>query len=1055
MADRTLTVNGQPFTFNRDRFAGVRTMTSGHVYPSSQFKASNSTSYWSATATAGTDGTEWRLISNLANDGAFNFGTLMLADNTTASKVRVGKHRVEFDLTLNSGDINDDSNIGSDGFYLVTRDHDDDPSGSEISTTNLVSVGSNSIDVEVFDDGDDTFLPTIFLSARPDSVFDVTVSNLKVTHNYEEITVDRTAPSGVSTLTGGHVYPTIFNSSYSSNGVNFTKTDEETFSLVASNSSGNFNLAILRAENGIRRGKHRITCDVIVNSGSISSLVGYYSDPDNDPAAYNHAFFNFVEGSNVIDFEIFDDGDEFGPQLTLRINPESTCDISVTNFKITQNYEEITVDSSPSDRVGESRPLLSKVVGGASAAYSLRDLNDKQGNNKVVRVRRASDNHERDFLAKEVSNGTLKNWVNTQTVLPLDLQALTADGRTGSVIPAKAAYSLRNLSKNYTGNVVDVRRFTDGATNSYTADEITGGALTSFANESVKYLDSTGNTASNGRVTYNGYGHSLVSGSTAGASFSTTGGFNNTEKYSFTGGGDNGSFGHNWYLNNSFNVANIGSTGTNKTVTIEAYVKRTSGSSGDNLYFRPYAQQNTSNKVTVTGLVQDEWTFVKGTLIKDPSLETRHHIQIGGDTGVTFEVSNIKFYSENNDVTVSKWYDQSGNGNDALQPTAGSQPKIVSAGALLADGLTFDGSDDVLFTTSAISSTNIAIACVSKSGDNGTAGIISMLDGINDGHELLYLANKIRLATNNDDLNVTAAITNQNLYFANYDGSTQTLSVNGTASTASSNRTISVTQLAQIGQRRGGSSLVGSIEELIIYDSDQTANRTAIEANIGEAYSITGIPAYDNTVDGFVETWYDQSGNTNHAVQATAASQPKIVNAGSLVTLNNKPSLEFDGVDDSLFTTAFIPNHPLTLMAVSQLVDGNSLEGGIVSVTSNYDSYHALSANNSAFYFTTRSPNIAVALNLGATTDPLLITGIKKTASSAEGFKDGTSAGTLTGTTDNWTSNFLLIGALRFSGSNTNLHAQVFSSEIIVYNSDQSVNRPAIEANIKNQYEIS
>jgi hypothetical protein len=27
MADRTLTVNGQPFTFNRDRFAGVRTMT--------------------------------------------------------------------------------------------------------------------------------------------------------------------------------------------------------------------------------------------------------------------------------------------------------------------------------------------------------------------------------------------------------------------------------------------------------------------------------------------------------------------------------------------------------------------------------------------------------------------------------------------------------------------------------------------------------------------------------------------------------------------------------------------------------------------------------------------------------------------------------------------------------------------------------------------------------------------------------------------------------------------------------------------------------------------
>ena len=45
--------------------------------------------------------------------------------------------------------------------------------------------------------------------------------------------------------------------------------------------------------------------------------------------------------------------------------------------------------------------------------------------------------------------------------------------------------------------------------------------------------------------------------------------------------------------------------------------------------------------------------------------------------------------------------------------------------------------------------------------------------------------------------------------------------------------------------------------------------------------------------DGFVKTWYDQSvtneaGDTatgNHATQATAAKQPKIVSAGSLVTV--------------------------------------------------------------------------------------------------------------------------------------------------------------------------
>ena len=63
----------------------------------------------------------------------------------------------------------------------------------------------------------------------------------------------------------------------------------------------------------------------------------------------------------------------------------------------------------------------------------------------------------------------------------------------------------------------------------------------------------------------------------------------------------------------------------------------------------------------------------------------------------------------------------------------------------------------------------------------------------------------------------------------------------------------------------------GRIKEIIIYPSDQTDNRTALEANIGEVYGIYGIPAYDNTVNGFVETWYDQSGNGNHATQGTAA----------------------------------------------------------------------------------------------------------------------------------------------------------------------------------------
>jgi len=200
----------------------------------------------------------------------------------------------------------------------------------------------------------------------------------------------------------------------------------------------------------------------------------------------------------------------------------------------------------------------------------------------------------------------------------------------------------------------------------------------------------------------------------------------------------------------------------------------------------------------------------------------------------------VSFTGQTVDGFVETWYDQSGNSNDAVQLTAAEQPKIVSAGALLADGLTFDGSDDSMTTTSAISSTNIAIACVSKSANNATAGIFSMLDGFNDGHEALYLAGEIRIASNSSDLDVSITTTNQNLYFANYDGSTQSLSSNGgTPSTKSTSQTISVSAVAQIGSRSGGNKLNGSIEELIVYASDQSANRAALETNILSHYGIS------------------------------------------------------------------------------------------------------------------------------------------------------------------------------------------------------------------------
>lgn len=55
--------------------------------------------------------------------------------------------------------------------------------------------------------------------------------------------------------------------------------------------------------------------------------------------------------------------------------------------------------------------------------------------------------------------------------------------------------------------------------------------------------------------------------------------------------------------------------------------------------------------------------------------------------------------------------------------------------------------------------------------------------------------------------------------------------------------------------------------------------------------------------DGFVDTWYDQSGNTRHLTQVTTGAQPKLVSSGAVITSGGKPAVTFDGVDDVVFST--------------------------------------------------------------------------------------------------------------------------------------------------------
>jgi hypothetical protein len=64
----------------------------------------------------------------------------------------------------------------------------------------------------------------------------------------------------------------------------------------------------------------------------------------------------------------------------------------------------------------------------------------------------------------------------------------------------------------------------------------------------------------------------------------------------------------------------------------------------------------------------------------------------------------------------------------------------------------------------------------------------------------------------------------------------------------------------------------------------------------------TALTSFCSGTNGFVTTWYDQSGNANNAAQATASKQPQIVSSGSIINVNSNPCLQFTNSSNQFLT---------------------------------------------------------------------------------------------------------------------------------------------------------
>jgi hypothetical protein len=216
--------------------------------------------------------------------------------------------------------------------------------------------------------------------------------------------------------------------------------------------------------------------------------------------------------------------------------------------------------------------------------------------------------------------------------------------------------------------------------------------------------------------------------------------------------------------------------------------------------------------------------------------------------------------------------------------------------------------------------------------------------------------------------------------------------------------------------------------------------------------------------NGFVVTWYDQSGNSKNATQSTAGSQPQIVSSGSILTTNSKPCLTFDGTNDYLNNTQSSTNLFATNYSVFVVhnVTGGSLRKFIIETTNPSSDVY----NPAIEYNGTLPTNIRIwsgsgaagisaistsSTNIFSSNVQRLITSLKNGTTIQEIFVNNLSEG----------SSSALIPANNITGYNIGTYRSANDrwfegtmQELILYSSYQSSNRTGISVNINTYFNI-
>ena len=237
--------------------------------------------------------------------------------------------------------------------------------------------------------------------------------------------------------------------------------------------------------------------------------------------------------------------------------------------------------------------------------------------------------------------------------------------------------------------------------------------------------------------------------------------------------------------------------------------------------------------------------------------------------------------------------------------------------------------------------------------------------------------------------------------------------------------------IAAYSLRDLASASVGSAVVRVRRSSDNTEqNFTATQIIDGTLVTFTGAN------DGFVTTWYDQSGNSNNAAQTAAANQPKLVSSGVVELDGGKPCLSYDttGNDSLNFGTRLTDvrsvfqvwnkgNSSSQFMFFLGDVSSSDYHGTTNNILHSY--YSSADVRNGANYVN------SVLENFTTTLKPTTQTLISMISVSS---------------TNN-------VSSIAKDRSNNGRSWKGKMQEAILYNIDQTSNRVAIDANIMSYYE--